>query len=262
MKVLIAGKGFIGSRLGEKLESQGHDVDYLDRSDADYEEDITRDFNVEGYFDVLIHTIGLSPGFHGEEEYWKVHVEGTKNLLDAVDCGKVIYLSALGAGEIDHSFLRTKKAAEELVENSGNDYTIIRPSTVYGEENKLLELMGKFAFTRLFPDIKTEMQPIHGDDFTDLIVETLEDYNNETLNAAGKERIKMGEMARHLYREKGCRCFLVPHTQPLIEAQFRYLGFFSPPFHRENLELLRNDNTTDENDAEEILELREIFSRG
>lgn len=257
MKILIAGKGFIGSNLGQKLEDEGHEVKYLSRSNADYNYDITEEFEIDGEFDVLYHTIGLAPGFNSKKAYETVHVEGTKNLLDAVNADKTVYISALGVGESDHSFFTTKEKAEEMVEQQEN-YTIVRPSTVIGEGNKLPELMKKTAPLRLFPDLKTRTQPILIEDLVEVLVKCADGLDGETVDAAGPEIYTIGEMAQKLYRQEGCSCYLIPFPTGLVEQLFN-LSFLPPPLHAENRKLLRMENTTKENDAEDLVELRMPF---
>ena len=259
MKILVAGKGFIGEAIGEKLE-EDHEVKYLDRSTGDYQKDVTESFEIDEEFDVLVHTIGLAPGFASQEAYQQVHVKGTENLVDGVNCDKIIYLSALGVGEVDHSFFRTKRKAEELIKSSDKNYTIIRPSTVYGPGNKLLELMKKFAPTRMFPKLPTETQPILREDLVEMAAETVEDFEDETLNAAGPVKYSLGEMARNIYRGEGYRCLLVPIPISIIKLQLAVFSFLGPPFRKENIEIVKSSNSTDENDAEDIVELSPIFS--
>lgn len=258
MKVLIAGRGFIGKKAVEKLR-ESHEVKTLDRNpDATFQQDITEEFSIEEDFDVLIHTIGLAPGMHSETEYRAVNVTGTKNLIEGVDFDKIIYLSALGAGKIDHSFFKTKKEAEKLISNTGN-YTVLRPSTVYGRGNKLLELIGKTSFIRVFPNIKTETQPIHIEDLVEIIEKSLENFDHQILELGGPEEMSVGEMASRIYREKGSSCFLLPSPEILQKTGLKLLSPLPGPFSRENLKLLEQENTTDVNDAEKILgELRKI----
>ena len=258
VRILVAGKGFIGTSLGERLQ-EDHQVEYLDRSGADYQRDITQAFNLDHEFDVLIHTIGLAPGFKDEEEYRRVHVSGTRNLINCVEADHVVYLSALGAGEVDHSFFRTKKKAEDIVRDSGMIHTIIRPSTVSGRGNKLLEMIRSLAFTRIFPDISTRTQPIAVEDLSDLMAEILEmEEPDHMVNAAGPLSMTIGEMARELYHDEGYRCVLMPAPQVILE--WSMMDILPPPFHRENRQLLRHDNTTGENHALQILgDLRSPF---
>ncbi|WEL23501.1 SDR family oxidoreductase [Candidatus Nanohalovita haloferacivicina] len=253
MDVLIAGKGFIGKSIGERLSSEGHTVKYLDRTDGDYHIDICKEFGIDRSFDVIYHCIGLAPGFYTERNYFKVHVEGTRNLIKGVDADRIVYLSALGAGEIDHSYFNTKKKAEELIEDSGLDYTIVRPSTVLGHGNKMLDSMRDIAFTRIFPNIPTQMQPIEGDDLVEILYRCLDDYSGEILEVAGDEKVSVGELARDIYREEGYSCHLVSFPVFMTEAGLLGLRFLPPPFLPENRVLLKMDNTLEENDAKRVL---------
>ena len=258
MKVLVAGNGFIGSNIAEKLREEDHEVKILDRGDGDFQQDITEEFSIDEKFDVVVHSIGLAPGFNTESEYQSVMVEGTKNLMDAVETDKVVYISALRAGEINHPFFKAKEDSEKVIKDSGFDYTIIRPSTVIGDGNKLIDMIRKTAPTRVFPDIRTWTQPIKIEDLVDLVIESLEDHDNQILNAGGPKKFPVGEMARQIYRQEGYSCFLIPF--PLALARFGLeLDVLPRPFFRENKVLLETKNTTDDNHASEILELSNPF---
>lgn len=259
MKILIAGKGFIGRSLGERLE-ENHEVKYLDIRNAEYERDITKDFSIEEGFDLVFHTIGLPPGFASAVKYENVHVEGTRNILKGVDFGRIIYVSALGAGDVEHSFHRTKKKAEELIEDEANDYTILRPSVVYHRDNKLLKMIRRMAFTRIFPDIKTEVQPIRRSDLVQILVNVTDlSFSGQNLTLAGPEVHTFGELGARIYNEEGYGCFKLPYPQFLLEWKLIGLSFLPPPFQRENIELLRNDNVAEQNDASGIVELETCF---
>ena len=253
MDILVAGKGFIGEAIGQRLSSLGHEVEYLDRTRGDYHIDITREFGIDREFDAVYHCIGLAPGFSTEAEYRKAHVEGTKNLVRGVKTDKIVYLSALGAGEINHSYFNTKRKAEELIKSSGLDYTIIRPSTVLGEGNKLLDSIRDLAFTRVFPDIPAKMQPIEKEELIEILYRCRNDYSGETLMVAGDEKISLGEMARQIYGEEGYRCHMIPFPVFLTEVGLLGLRFLPPPFLPENRVLLNMDTTLEENDADRIL---------
>jgi nucleoside-diphosphate-sugar epimerase len=258
MKVLVAGRGFIGKNIVSKLR-ENHEVKTLDRNPgATYQQDITEPFDLEESFDVLIHTIGLAPGPHSPESYRSVHVEGTENLLDAVKCEKVIFVSALGVGEVNHSFFKTKKKAEQIVSQIEN-YTILRPSTVYGKENKILDLMRKTAPLMIFPDVKAETQPIHVEDVSEIIEKSIENYDSEILKIGGPETMKMGEIAEKLRGEKGFPCIRIPIPLWVQKFLLTALTPLPVPFNREDYRLLNQENSTTVNDAEDILEdLREI----
>ena len=253
MKVLVAGRGFIGKKIVERLRGE-HEVKTLDRSaEATFQQDITEKFDIDEEFDILIHTIGLAPGMYSSSKYEKVHVKGTENLLEAVKADKTIFMSALGVGKIDHSFFTTKKRAEDLITNKSEKYTILRPSTVYGPGNKLLELIRKAAPTMTFPKIKTKTQPIHIEDLVSITEKSLNNFDNQILELGGPEKMTVGEMAKKIYRERGFPCILIPAPLFLQKTGLKILSPLPGPFNRENIQLLEHQNTTEVNDAEKIL---------
>jgi uncharacterized protein YbjT (DUF2867 family) len=258
MKVLVAGKGFIGSEVGKALESRGHSVKYLDRDDAHFEQDITKEFEVPGEFDVLVHAIGLAPGFYTAETYRRVHVEGTENLVNAVDADRIVFLSALGVGEVEHSFFDTKKQAEGIVRHAAEEPVFVRPSTVYAEGNLLLEMIRDYSWTRVFPSIKARTQPIKRENLVEVICECVEGEAEGIVNAAGPEKMTMSELAEKLYALDGRRCFTVPAPLMVQKLFLNLLSFLPPPFERENAKLLDQDNVTDENHAAELTDLDSI----
>lgn len=252
MKVLVAGNGFIGRHLVDKLR-ENHAVKTLDRSNGTYEQDITEEFDIDEEFDVVFHTIGLAPGLYTKKKYRKVHVKGTRNLLNAVDTEKFVYISALGVGKIDHSYFNTKKDAEELVKENSDNYTVLRPSTVFGKGNKLLDLIGKASNTRVFPNFSTSMQPIHIDDLIEILIKSMNNFDRETLHLAGPENMSLKELSREIYRSRGRKCI----TLPLIDNITKLSLSISPLpgiLSSENVKLLSRNDLISHNDAEDILD--------
>lgn len=259
MKILVAGRGFIGRKIVQELR-ESHEVKTLDRKpDATFQQDVTENFTIDEKFDVMIHTVGLAPGMHSPADYENIHITGTRNLLEAVDAEKTVYLSALGAGRGDHSFFKTKREGEKLVADTGK-FTVLRPSTVYGEGNKLLEMIGKAAPTRVFPDIKVETQPVHVDDLVEIVERSLESFDGQVLELGGPEEMTVGEMACRIYRNRGFSCFLMPFPRFIQKTGLKALSPLPGPFNSENIKLLDLQNTTQVNDAEKILgELKPVL---
>ncbi|KAH6569704.1 hypothetical protein BASA50_009699 [Batrachochytrium salamandrivorans] len=79
----------------------------------------------------------------------QVHVEGARKLARIAkenNVPKFIHVSALNASEDSPSeFLRTKALGEKAVLEEFPDATIIRPSTMYGDEDRFWNNMGEFA---------------------------------------------------------------------------------------------------------------------
>jgi len=256
MKHLVIGKGFIGTEIGKQLKGE---VKYLDRSTGDYQQDITEKFQIEEQFDTVYHTAGLAPGYATEKQYQKLHVKGTENILDAVKTEKIIYISALNP-EIDHPFFQTKKQAEKLIRESDIKHTILRPSTVTGKGNKLLEKIRDLSFIRVFPQVPTEMQPITLENLGDIAAKVSNSRDNETLNIAGPEKMTVSEMAQKIYRQKGRDCEIIPLPEGFLEAFIKTFGIINrPPMIRENYKLIGANNTTDENHAPQLTQLEKPF---
>lgn len=256
MKYLVIGKGFIGSALGNRLEGE---VKYLDRSTGKYQQDVTEEFEIEEEFDVVYHTVGLAPGFATRKQYEKVHIQGTENILNAVKTDKIIYISALNP-KLDHPFFQTKKKAEELIRESDIKHTILRPSTVIGEGNKLLETIRDTSFLRVFPKVTTRMQPISIEDLIDCMIYVKDKRDNETLNLAGPEKMTVSEMAEKLYAQEGRDCGIIPLPEGFLAAFIKTFGYVNmPPLIRDNHTLMGADNTTDENHTPQLTQMEDAF---
>lgn len=94
----------------------------------------------------VIHLIGIIAET-SRVTYEQAHAEATRNLLAAAKQAGVtrwIQMSALGTRPHARSrYHQTKWAAEQLVRSSGLDWTILRPSLIYGydEHDRLLNLL-------------------------------------------------------------------------------------------------------------------------
>lgn len=92
MRVLIAGCGYVGCALGERLASEGHDVfglrrnpNSLPRSIHGIAADLSDPNSLRdlpGPFDVVFYTAGSSG--HTDEAYRAAYVDGLRNVLDAI----------------------------------------------------------------------------------------------------------------------------------------------------------------------------------
>ena len=148
MKVLVTGvTGFIGRRLRKYLEDKGVAVYGISRSKAEglencyqisvVEREKLVDFVKAEGFDAVIHLAALTKRRYGnipKEEYFKVNVEGTKNVLEAAEQvgARVVFASTSGVyTSAKHPYFESKRAAEKLCEEHGA--TIARIFNVYGE---------------------------------------------------------------------------------------------------------------------------------
>jgi NADH dehydrogenase len=106
--------------------------------------------------DAVVHLVGIiaeTPRVSFEQ----AHVEATRNVLAAAkQAGVTRWLQMSAAGTRPHALSRyhtTKWEAEELVRRSGLDWTIFRPSLIYGydERDRILNLLRLAAAGPLLP---------------------------------------------------------------------------------------------------------------
>lgn len=147
MKVLVTGaSGFVGTRICEQLVTAGHEAVGLSRSSTaqmprgvtSVQGDVVSGTGLAEAFagvDAVIHLVGIIRE-RGDATFERVHVQGTRNALAAAEAAGVrrfVHMSALGAGSGSGSAYHASKAqAEELVRASGLEWTIMRPSLIFG----------------------------------------------------------------------------------------------------------------------------------
>ncbi len=164
MKILLTGAtGFVGSEILRQLFADGHSVRVLIRSESggakfqgrpDVETFIGNILHgpslagcMEG-IDAVMHLVGVIAEV-GENTFDRVHRVGTENLLKETKKAKVkrfIHMSALGTRANARSqYHRSKWAGEEAVRVSGLDWTIFRPSIIYGRGDGFVNFFARMT---------------------------------------------------------------------------------------------------------------------
>ena len=278
MKVLVAGgTGFIGSYLCRALADDGHAVTALSRSPEETPDGVTgvtgdvTDYDsiasaVDGH-DAVVNLVALSPLFEpdgGNRMHDRIHRGGTENLVRAAEDGGVerfVQLSALGADPNgDTAYIRAKGEAEEIVRESGLDWTIFRPSVVFGEGGEFVSftkrLKGMFApGVPLYPlpgGGKTRFQPIHVEDLVPMIAAAVTDegHAGETYEIGGPEVLTLRQVTDLVYEAERKGVTIVPLPMPLAKVGLSVLGAVPGfPMGADQYRSLKFDNTTADNDV-------------
>ncbi|MFO7794114.1 MAG: complex I NDUFA9 subunit family protein [Candidatus Nanohaloarchaea archaeon] len=269
MKVYVTGgTGFVGSHLAHKLAWAGHEVTLGGLStegvidlpeDAEVEEiDVTdpESLDFSGH-DAVIHLVGLSPLFEPKVPYHKIHVEGTENVMEACEEGDIdryIHMSALGAdpkGNTD--YLRTKGEAQTLVENSDLDWTVFRPSVIFGEGGQFIDFTDSLLtpFVTGLPAANPKFQPLYVEDIGDLFVEAVEDekHIHHVYDLGGPKVHSMKNIAKLIEKSKGRELKILPVPMPFAKIGMLLSENLGLNFGMDQYRSLKNDNITEENDV-------------
>lgn len=143
------------------------------------------------------------------EEYERVNVEGTRALIEACRSAGVRhlrYVSSIAAGYPDlerYPYGRSKRAAEELVRQSGLSWSILRPTIVLGRRSALWESLRGLASLPLIPVFGTgavRVQPIHVDDLCDVLADWTFDESlaGGTFDAGGPDALSMEDLLQRI----------------------------------------------------------------
>ena len=212
MKIFIAGgTGFVGGHVIRELLARGHELRLLvhRRSPAlDGAEQVEGDITSLESFETaaegcnaVINLVGIIREFPSRGiTFDRLHLQGTKNMLAAAQKSGIkryLQMSALGTrADAVSDYHKSKFLSEELVRSSGLEWTIFRPSLIYGPEDAFINMLAEQL--RLLPMIpvigngKYRLQPIHSDDVARCFSMALEmpDTVGHCYELCGNDRLK------------------------------------------------------------------------
>src|ERR1043166_4327167 len=104
-------------------------------------------------------------------DFQRVHVELPRQIIEACKANgvpRLVHMSALGASvDAPSEYLRSKGEAEQLIRASGLDFTLFRPSVIFGPGDSFVNLFAKLL--RMFPVVplgspEARFQPVFVED--------------------------------------------------------------------------------------------------
>lgn len=254
MILVAGGTGFVGAGIVRELARRGKPVAVLSRS-ADK---VSRRFpglNVEARQGDVTDPGSLPAAMGGIETvigcqqfpnspienpgkgytFEKVDAEGTEHLIAAAKAAGVkqyIYLSGVGAAPEGRHWFRAKWRAETAVRQSGLAYTIVRPTWVYGPEDKSLNrFLGMARFLPFVPLIgaagKQQMQPVFIDDVGRAVAESFDNQAaaNQLFELGGPEVMSMSDVVRTALQVSGKKRLLLQSPKPVMKLVASVMQF-------------------------------------
>ena len=241
MKVfLTGGTGFVGSEVLRQLVAAGHTVRCLVRPGSEeklavtegveiHNGDVTMANTLQGGLegcDAVIHLVGIIRDFPTRGiTFQRFHVEATRNMVSAATSQGVkrfIHMSANGSrAETSSPYHRTKWEAEEQLRGSSLDWTIFRPSLIFGAGGEFVTMLAglvrKLPVVPVLGDGKYRMSPVAVQDVAASFVKALNDPGSfsRIYHCCGSESYSYDEILDEIGQAMGKKRVCKLH-QPLV----------------------------------------------
>jgi NADH dehydrogenase len=194
------------------------------------------------------------------ESYRESNAAATERLISAAraeSVQRVIFMSQNGAdSRSPYPFLRSKGVAQDSIKTSGLNWTILRPSVIFGPEDQFVNVLGRLI--KLTPKVfplpgggSARFQPIAVDDVARVVRMSLEkkDTVHQSFDLGGAVPLTLLQMTERILTAMGTQRKIVPvpvrALRPLIALAQRLLP--NPPVTPSLLDLLSLDNTVANN---------------
>lgn len=278
--VVFGGSGFVGKQVVRELAKRGKrvrvpmrrphlgaelrvlgDVGQVQLIQANVRFPESVDRALEGA-DGVVNCVGVLTE-RGAQNFSNAIVAGARTIAEAAKARgvtRLVQVSALGAAEKGARYARAKLAAEQAVRAAIAEAVIVRPSLIFGPEDKFFNRFADMArFAPMLPLIgggKTRFQPVYVGDVAEAIANALErrDAQGLTFELGGPRIYTFKELMQFVLREIGRPRPLVHvpffAAQPLgmlLEWGFKLSPFGEPPLTGDQVTLLKTDNVVGPN---------------
>jgi uncharacterized protein YbjT (DUF2867 family) len=295
MKVFVTGaSGFVGEEILRQLQQSGHSIRLLARHpQSPHVQTLAARYGAEVHpgnvldggslpdglkgCDAVIHLVGIISEV-GESTFENVHTRGTQNIVTAtreVGIKRYVHMSALGTRPNAVSrYHQSKWAAEEIVRNSTLDYTLFRPSIIYGPHDHFVNLFARMArFSPVLPimgDGKSKMQPVHVADVATCFVKALDEPKStgQTYDLCGGEVLSFEEILDAICAVTGRNRLKLHLPLGIAKIQASVMEFIFPrllgvpsPLNRDQLIMLDEDNVGNPKPANNLFGTKPISFR-
>jgi uncharacterized protein YbjT (DUF2867 family) len=272
--LLIGGNGFVGRALAAQLQSAGYSVliptghlaagrdlrllPKVHLEDADIHEFDTLQglcsrVSPSGAVINLVGVLHDKPAQPYGKIFQAAHVDLPKNIITAMQMHglkRYLHMSALGAHSNGPSmYQRSKGDGEAAVKASNLDWTICRPSVIFGAQDQFINLFAKL--TKLFPVMplanhSAQFQPVSVEDVATAFVRALKMPMtiHQTYDLVGPTVFTMQEIVELAKRKVGASCAIIP--VPAFVGYLQALAFEFLPgptlMSRDNIASMQQPN--------------------
>jgi NADH dehydrogenase len=293
LRVLVTGgTGFVGTHVVNALLRRQHAVAVLARDPQSTRNRynhtveavagnvldlVSLDGAVAGR-EAVIHLVGIihEEGAQTFDRMHRVAAENVVGALQRVGVRRLLHMSAIGASPDSPSeYGRTKAAGEKAVRSSGLDWTIFRPSIIFGPGDGFFSLLAPIVrhnplFIPVIGPGTTRFQPVSVYDVARVFADSLEkpETVGKTFEVGGPHVFTLDELYREIAIAVGKprkRLFHFPlWWGRFLAGRFEWLArrkiIPSPPLTRDQLRSLSRDNVAGDSETAAVFggEWREL----
>jgi uncharacterized protein YbjT (DUF2867 family) len=240
--------GFVGSHVVPALLDAGHRVVAMVRDDAaartvrarlapaqlglleTRQGDVVRPETLPAALagvDAVVHLTAIPRDFSGGAELRLVNTEGTRNVVAAAGVAgvrRLVHLGALGVEDDPRLHYASSKArGEAIVRDSDLDWTILKPSLLWGERDGFFNILA--GLVRISPGVvpvpgrgDSRFQPLAVSDLARAVVRCVEDPATigQVYELGGPRVWTYREILAEVLSAMGARRLVIPMPIPLI----------------------------------------------
>lgn len=291
--LLIGGNGFVGRVIAAQLQLAGYSVliptghlaaarelrmlpkvhvEDADIHDFDELQSLCGRIDKNGAVINLVGVLHDKPAQPYGKVFKAAHVDLPKNIITAMQLHglkRYLHMSALGADSNGPSmYQRSKGDGEAAVKASNLDWTIFRPSVIFGAQDQFINLFSKL--TKLFPAMplanhQAQFQPVSVDDVASAFVKSLSmpQTIHQSYDLVGPTVYTMKEIVEFAARRAKTSCAIIP--VPAFVGYLQALAFEFLPgptlMSRDNIASMQLPNTLPANGIDALTDVFKMSRR-
>lgn len=291
--LLIGGNGFVGRVIAAQLQLAGYSVliptghlaaarelrmlpkvhvEDADIHDFDELQSLCGRIDKNGAVINLVGVLHDKPAQPYGKVFKAAHVDLPKSIITAMQLHglkRYLHMSALGVDSNGPSmYQRSKGDGEAAVKASNLDWTIFRPSVIFGAQDQFINLFSKL--TKLFPAMplanhQAKFQPVSVDDVASAFVKSLSmpQTIHQSYDLVGPTVYTMKEIVEFAARRAKTSCAIIP--VPAFVGYLQALAFEFMPgptlMSRDNIASMQLPNTLPANGVDALTDVFKMSRR-
>jgi NADH dehydrogenase len=268
--LVLGGSGFVGRHVCEKLARLGWQITVPTRRAVNaagvqslpgltvIEASVHKEADLARLMPGHDAVVNLVAVLHGNEERFEsVHVDLPGKIASAMKRAgvqRLVHISALGADPQGPSmYQRSKARGETVLHNAGLQLTVLRPSVIFGAEDKFLNLFADLQAIAPFMPLAgsgTRFAPVWVADVASAVAVCLQkpDTIGQTYELCGPDVLTLGELVKRsgqwagVNHGRGRPVIGLPMWMGWLQAAAMELAPGEPLMSRDNLASMKVDN--------------------